>query len=361
MSTLARYLNRLFLLRFAIVAFAIVGFAAVVDILDAGDDLVADPEGAGPAIARYLVLRLPMMLSELMPLAALIAGIIAVGDLLRHRELVVVWGAGLSNMRVMRLLIPAAVLLLALKLLLDDRAIPHAAAELRAWGVGEFKHLPSGSDPGSSYWLRAGDDILRVSSSAASAGRLLDLTLLRRDPQGILLERVDAPRAEPIPGGLRLLDAVRRSVADRSVQVLPGYDWPNAIDLDRLRLLATPPRELAGGRLLEILSAGAYGVRAAEPYLTALHARIAGAFVPGLLLLLAFALARRFSRTATVAPILILGLALGFTAIIASGVTSALGEVGLISPLLAAWSPVLGLALVVLAVGFFGHRRLRAA
>jgi lipopolysaccharide export system permease protein len=359
-STLARYLNRIFLLRFAIVAFAIVGFAAVIDILDAGDDLVGSPEGAATAVARYLMLRLPMILSELMPLAALIAGIIAVGDLLRHRELVVIWGAGLSNLRVMRLLAPAAILLLLLKLALDDRAIPQTAAELRAWGVGEFKHLPSGSDPGSSYWLRAGDDILRVSSSAASAGLLLDLTLLRRDEQGILLERIDAPRAEPIPGGLRLLEAVRRSAADRTVEALPSYDWSRSIDLARLRILATPPRELDGGRLLDILGAGAYGVRAPEPYLTALHGRIAGAFVPGLLLLLAFALARRFSRTATVAPILILGITLGFTAIIASGVASALGEVGLISPMLAAWSPVAALAAIVLAFGFFGHRRLRA-
>jgi lipopolysaccharide export system permease protein len=360
-STLSRYLNRIFLLRFLIVAFAIVGFAAVIDILEAGDDLVASPDGAAPAIARYLFLRLPMMLSELMPLAALIAGIVAVGDLLRNRELVVIWGAGLSNLRVMRLLAPAAILLLVLKLALDDRAIPETAAVLRAWGVGEFKHLPSGSDPGSSYWLRTGDDILRVSSSAASAGLLLDLTLLRRDAEGILLERVDAARAEPIPGGLRLQDAVRRTVATRAVEHLPSYDWPSSIDLARLRLLATPPRELGGGRLLEILSAGAYGMRASEPYLTALHGRIAGAFVPGLLVLLAFALARRFSRTATVAPILILGMTLGFTAIISSGVTSALGEVGLISPLLAAWSPVLVLAAIVFAFGFFGHRRLRAA
>ncbi len=359
MSTLARYLNRIFLLRFAIVAFAIVGFAAVIDILDAGDDLVGSPEGAATAVARYLVLRLPMILSELMPLAALIAGIIAVGDLLRHRELVVIWGAGLSNLRVMRLLAPAAILLLLLKLALDDRAIPQTAAELRAWGVGEFKHLPSGSDPGSSYWLRAGDDILRVSSSAASAGLLLDLTLLRRDEQGILLERIDAPRAEPIPGGLRLLEALRRSAADRTVEALSSYDWPRSIDLARLRILATPPRELDGGRLLDILGAGAYGVRAPEPYLTALHGRIAGAFVPGLLLLLAFALARRFSRTATVAPILILGITLGFTAIIASGVASALGEVGLLSPLLAAWAPVLALLALVLAFGGLGQRTLR--
>jgi lipopolysaccharide export system permease protein len=358
MSTLRRYVTRLFLVRFAVVILAVIGFAAIIDILEAGDDLVALPEGTAVAIARYLALRLPMMVAELMPLAALIAGIITVGDLLRHRELVVMWGTGLSNLRIMGLFVPMALVLLLGKLVLDDQAVPAAAARLRAWGVGEFKHLPSGSEVGSAYWLREGNDILRVSANAASAGRLLDVTLFRRDAEGLLLERIDAARAEPTPEGLRLLDAVRRDVATRAVEPLPTYDWPGRIDVARLRLLATPPRELGVTRLVELLTRGAYGVRAREPYLTALHTRLAGALVPGLLLLLAIALARRFSRTASVAPILITGITLGFLAIITAGITGALGEVGLIPPALAVWSPVAALAAVTLALGVLGRRRL---
>lgn len=364
MGTLGRYLNRMLLLRFLVVAFAVIGFAAVVDLLDVGDDLVEAPEGAARAGLRYLALRLPMMLSELMPLAALIAAILAVGDLLRHRELVVMWGAGLSNARVMGLLLPAALLLSSAKLALDDRAVPFGAASLRAWGIGDFK--PSGGgggEPGASYWLRVEGDILRVSANAASAGRLLDLTLIRRDASGVLTERVDAARAEPIPGGggLRLFDAVRRAPGTRRAEPLATYDWPAAIDLDRVRLLATPPRELQAGRLVEILRAGAYGMRAAEPYLTALHLRVAGALVPALLLLLAFALARRFSRTASIAPILVAGITLGFGSILAGGVASALGEVGVLSPALAAWAPPATLALIVFVIGVSGSRRLRPA
>jgi lipopolysaccharide export system permease protein len=363
-STLGRYLNRMLLLRFVVVAFAVIGFAAVVDLLDVGDDLVVAPEGAARAGLRYLALRLPMMLSELMPLAALIAAILAVGDLLRHRELVVVWGAGVSNVRVMRLLLPMALLLAGAKLLLDDRAVPFGAAALRAWGIGDFKDGGGGGggdDPGASYWLRVGKDILRVSANAASAGRLLDLTLLRRDANGVLTERVDAARAEPTAGGLRLFDAVRRAPGTRRAEALATYDWPAAIDLDRVRLLATPPRELGAGRLIEILRSGSYGARAAEPYLTALHLRVAGALVPALLLLLAFALARRFSRTASIAPILVAGITLGFGSILAGGVASALGEVGVVPPALAAWAPPLALAVIVLVIGLSGSRHLRPA
>ena len=73
------------------------------------------------------------------------------------------------------------------------------------------------------------------------------------------------------------------------------------LDVERIQLLARPPRELGLGQLQEIVTAGGYGLRAQEPYLTWLHQRIAGAFVPMFLMMLAFALVRRFSRTSSIA------------------------------------------------------------
>ena len=50
------------------------------------------------------------------------------------------------------------------------------------------------------------------------------------------------------------------------------------------------------------------------------------------LMMLAFALVRRFSRTASIAPVFMAAVAIGFSLLIVSGVTSALGEVGFIAP-----------------------------
>ena len=136
---------------------------------------------------------------------------------------------------------------------------------------------------------------------------------------------------------------------------MPELPWAGSLDLERVKLLATPPRELPATALLTILRAGAYGARAAEPYATALYARIADAFVPGLLLMLAFALGRRFSRTASVAPILIQAVAIGFIAIILTGASSALGEIGFLTPALAACLPVLLLAAIVLGLAGIGR------
>lgn len=351
MSVLGRYLNRVVALRFAIVLFAITGFATALDMLEVADAFVEEPGGPVAAALRYLALRLPMIVSELLPLAALIAGILAVGDLLRHRELVVMWGAGLSTLAVMRLLLPALLVLMAGKLVLDDAAVPRVAAALRSWGIGDFKANALTGMQGPWYWLRAGPDILRVAAEPAAGGRLRAVTVFRRDAAGLLIERLDAASAEPADGGLRLRDVTRRDLASRETTTLPEARWDGDIDLTRLTLLATPPRELAASRLVEVLVAGAYGMRAAEPYATALHARAAGSLLPGLLLFLTFALGRGFSRTRGLAPILIRAVAIGFSAIILTGVSGALGEVGFLTPALSAWLPVLLLALLVLLAG----------
>jgi hypothetical protein len=142
----------------------------------------------------------------------------------------------------------------------------------------------------------------------------------------------------------------RGVVAGRRVVARAGVALPVAIDLEQVRVMARPPGELPLRRLAEIAGAGGYGLRALEPYRTWLHQRVAGALIPMLLMMLAFALVRRFSRTASIAPVFLTAVGVGFTFLILGGVASALGEVGLLAPAVAAWGPTLALAALVLAL-----------
>ena len=361
MRILAVYLNRMFLVRFLVVLFGIIGFATVIDLIDVGAELVRAPEGAFAAGVRYFGLRLPIMLSELMALGALIAGLLTVADLLRHRELVVIWSCGVRPLAILLMLLPAGLSLVAVKFAVDDLALPQATSELRLWGIGDYRHHPTEGEAGGYYWLRSGPDIVRLSANAILAGTVSDISIFRRGDDGILTERIDAASATDIPGGWLLHDATRSRVADRSVEKTATLEWPGKIDVERIQLLARPPRELGLRQLQDIVAAGGYGLRAQEPYLTWLHQRIAGAFVPMFLMMLAFVLVRRFSRTASIAPVFMIAVAIGFTLLISSGVASALGEVGLIRPVLAGWVPpsVLAAIVLVLAVrdGWYGARR----
>jgi lipopolysaccharide export system permease protein len=348
----------MFLVRFLVVLFGVIGFATVIDLIDVGSELVRAPEGPYAAGLRYFALRLPIMLSELIPIAALIAGLLAVADLLRHRELIVVWSSGVRPVTILRMLLPAGLAMVVVKFAVDDMAVPRATTALRLWGIGEYRPRPgdsaTGGAAGEFYWLRSGDDVVRISANAAAVGEVSDVTIFRRGADGILTERLDAATASTVPGGWRLEQVSRAKIGGGQIEHLATFDWPAAIDMAQIQLLARPPRELTLAQLLDVISAGGYGLRAREPYLTWAHQRVAGTFVPMFLMLLAFALVRRFSRTASSAPVFMTAVAIGFSLLILSGVASALGEVGFVDPMLAGWGPTLLLALIVLALALRG-------
>src|SRR5690606_36423815 len=131
MIDLTRYLVRLILVRLAMVLLGVVALGLTFDLLQSGPALVASEPGTlGPI--RYSLLRLPILASDLLPVAALLGGILAAGDLLRRGELVAIWNLGMSGLQLSRRLIPAGLLLAVIQYVFDDVARPLAVEELRA-------------------------------------------------------------------------------------------------------------------------------------------------------------------------------------------------------------------------------------
>lgn len=348
MSVLARYISRMFFLRFAVVILSVAGFALVFDLLEAADSVIRGAERPALALARYAALRLPSLLSEMMPLGALVAGILTVGDLLRHRELVIVWNGGVSPLGIIVRLLPAGLMLIALKLAIDDQVTPRATAELRAWGVGEFRRSTMIGGAADAIWLRSGRDVVRIGKEPAARGEVADLTIFRRDGDGLLLERLDAARADPGSEGWQLREVVRRAVGAGRTERIDTVLWQGTIELAQIGLLAREPRELSLAQLRTVIENEGFAIRATEAYKTWYHVRLASAAVPFLLVILAFGVARRFSRTGTLTPIFLQGVGIGFSFLVAEGLMVALAEVGLVGPRLAAWLLPLGLAAAVL-------------
>lgn len=361
MSVVARYINRMFFVRLAVVMFAVVGFGLMFDLIENAESVLRAAGARRWPVLDYSLLRLPVILAEMLPLVTLVAAILTVGDLLRHRELVIMWGSGVSPLAMVRKLLPIGLVLLGMKLALDDVVVPRVSAELREWAVGDYRRSTLTGGTGSHLWLRSGDDVVRIDRSAAAVGRVASVTVFRRDAEGLLLERLDASHALPTAAGWRLIDVTRRTVGTPRTETLPELLWPGAIALDQLALVAREPRELSLGQLQRVIASAAFSIRSTDVYLTWVHVRLANAIVPFLLVVLAFGLARRFSRTGTLAPIFLRGIAIGFGFHIAQGLAVALGEVGFLDPQLAGWALPLGLAAGVLGPPILAEARLARA
>lgn len=342
-GVLTRYLLRFVSVRLAVVIFAVVAFAFLFDLLDASEDIVGRSATPVRDLLAYTLLRTPSLLSEMLVLATLLGSLTAVADLIRHREIVALWNAGISSAGLALRVLPLALLLIVGRYVNDDHFVPASTERLRDWGIGSFAGLhPASNDRW--VWMVSDDAVLRFDARAARAHELRDIAIFRRDAEGRLVERISAARAVPEAHALRLEQVVRERPGEAHPESLAELRFPAEIDLAIVALMTRPANELSRAELARIVAAGGYGMEAIHAHRTWLEHRLAAALAPGLLLLVPFALVRSFQRVGGMTPLYIKGLAIGFGYQLGNGLLVALGEGGFLAPGIAAWSATVALA-----------------
>jgi lipopolysaccharide export system permease protein len=347
MSVFGRYLAGRFLAFFVFTLGALSALALTLDLMEEADRVLSSSHGGIGGLLWYTALRLPDIVAQMLPIAALLAIVLMLGRLLRHSELVAMWGSGVSPWQLIARLLPIMGGLAVFAFVNADIAVPETRTALRAWGVGEARKTGILDDDGSKAWMRSGQDIVRTPKQASAAGELLHVTIFRRDGEGRLLEQLDAARAVPEDHGWLLLDVARTDVATAATTSQDSQFWDGRIDIAALPLLVSDIRDLRSGQLLALIRNQGYGQRPTYRFATWLQWRMSAAAVPALMLLLAIALAQRFRRTGVFATLLLAALGIGFAFLALDGIALAMGEAGLLPPWFAAWGPKLALAGVI--------------
>jgi LPS export ABC transporter permease LptG/LPS export ABC transporter permease LptF len=305
------------------------------------DDLSQHPGLTAGLVARYFGYAAPGMALSGMPLAALFAALLSLGILERSNEITAMKAAGVSLYRISAPVLGTAVVLCILHFFVADYILPPAntrAAELRA--------LIRNSEPASTFgprqWVfgkehrlynftlyrQAADEYRGVAVYRLSA----DLTRLE--------ERIEARSARYEGGAWFLQDGWARrfeggTESFRTFQeerlLLP--EGPDYFSRD-----VRPPRQMSFARLrlyIETLRQAGYEVQELQ---VALHEKVSTAAVPLVLVLLGLPYAFRAGRRGSLAGAgLALGLAIVYYVFLAA--FRQLGAIGVLPPLLAAWSP----------------------
>lgn len=349
MSVLTRYLNALFLKTVTGTTIVLLAFALLFDLLDVSDDLLKGDDGGLAAFGRYATLRLPSLVSEILPIATLLAGLFTAANLLRTSEMVVIWASGVSILSVMLRLLPVGCLLIVIKFANDDILVPRTIEGLRQWGIGNFSQERLGVG-GDFIWFRQGEQIYRL-----PLGNEDGITIFELDDEANLAARLDAEHVKFEDDQWHLENVTRQTGGKK--EVIPSISFDVPIALDALDRLYRPPQELGLVELGAVVLNEGYGAITTERHRTWLYQRVVGAIVPVLMGLLAFALARQFDRRQGTSMLFIKGIGVGFSFIILNGIAVALGESGFLTPAFASFVPALALILIVFAGPLWLHRQ----
>jgi len=164
LNLLDRYITVTVLKGVAMVTFVLISVITFIDFMGQLADVGTEQYELGTAVS-YVALRVPRMIFQLLPAAALIGALFSLGNLAVHRELVVMRASGVSRLRLMGSVACAGCVLMVIMAVLGESLAPSLGAyarELRATAMLDTEDLADAS----STWLKDGDRIVNLRREA---------------------------------------------------------------------------------------------------------------------------------------------------------------------------------------------------
>jgi lipopolysaccharide export system permease protein len=348
MTIIARMVSRMVLVRFLAVLIGITIFVLSLESVSYSKEILALQPGSPLIVLHYMLMRAPATLSTFLPMSFLIALLLTLTELSLRNEIVSVFAAGVSPVRLVFMLMPAVALVGGINWLLLDRAVPYAAPTLRNWAVadyGEKKIRISENDP---LWLRNGNDVLRAEKASANSRNLEKVTIFHRDVNGLLLEQITADKAERTTAGWQLTGVTRYDRSGRAPEILGTSTFSGRLQPAAAGSRSGDPEEMSMSDIAFFIKNKGFGIRPTYVYQTWWHKRIAATVAAFILMALCIPLATSFRRGGGLGIVFAGGIGLGFLYFITDGIFLTTGEIGILPPWLASWMPNMAFGLLAL-------------
>lgn len=342
-ATLSLYLGRQVLTGIGIVLLTFATLAFLIDTIEllrrAGDR-----EGVGfGAVMMMAGLHLPFLVQAMLPFAMLFGAMLTFMRLTRSNELVAVRALGVS---VWQFLFPALTIAVAIGVFAVTAFNPFAAATYTRFERMEERHL--GASPsllavsGGGLWLRQREEQQEVIFHARVVGSaplaFEDVTVLYFEDNVRFSHRIDAPRAELLPGMWRLDDAVQ-FWADGRTQRIGETTVPTDLAPDRIQEGFAAPETMSFWDLpgyIALMEDVGFPAREHRLYF---HGLLALPLLLSAMLLIGTTFSLRLVRRGGTGLLVTGGLVTGFVFYILADVVFAIGLSGRLPVVLAAWTP----------------------
>ncbi len=341
MTIIARYVVAQYLKAFALCLAGGVGLFLIIDFFNSMESF----EGYDPALTMmgtYFLLKLPNMVREVYPAAALLSVLISLGGLARHREILALRACGVSTWQLALPLLYLSTLVSLVMLLWNETVVPPTAAESRRIrDISIMKKRSTGAFNASSLWFQGNEGFFNIDYFDANRQALFGLTLYETDADFRLMRILEVPEAfwrndhwEIEAGQVKRIDengnfVLRPLLPDELVLADPPSDFAKR---------RQKTKELGYAQLRQRIAVlRAKGLQA-DAFAVDLHAKLALPFAGLVTVLVGFPLAIRSGGRGGVTANVMSGLAVGFAYWVTMAVALAVGRSGGLPPIVAAWS-----------------------
>ncbi|RME66775.1 MAG: LPS export ABC transporter permease LptG [Alphaproteobacteria bacterium] len=328
----------------------------VLDLMGKSSDILSGEGADYGALVEYVRLRMPQLLSQFTPFAALLGVIATLVALNQSSEVTVMKSIGLSAYHILAPVMSIGLIIAVLHFIFHETVVVKTYASLQYWEKNDYAaNLPPPPTTASQAWMVDGSTIIEVDSITQSGRVLLldNVNLYQRDQHAVLTSIAQARFATYTNGNWTLYDVNRFTLPAFAVTHAESEPWPIGIPADRFVALAVDPQQVSFPKLWR----SAHDL-AREGYPTAelraaLYHKIAGPLSSLLMPLLAAVAAFGLARGGHLFLRVVVAMALGFSYFVADNFMMAMGRFGAAPPILSAWAPFLLFTLLGLSVLFY--------
>lgn len=357
MRLLDRYIVRecLKILLLCLALFA--GVYVIVDLFEKFSRFL-EAQAAPGLILRYYVFSLPTILTQVLPVAVLLASMLTLGGMVRHNEIMAMKMGQVSTLRIA---LPCIALGLAASMaawVTTEHVAPRAIERaLNIWSTQVRRLPPHRITRDSDIWYRARENrFVHISLIETQSGLIRGMSIFDLSPDFDLVRRVDAAEATWAEDGWTLRNGYRLELDKASVQVEPFQELgvPLAERPEEFARVARSPEEMSYAQLRQYVDRLASSGASTTRYRVDLEAKVATALASVVMALIGVSFGL---RTGKAGVMLWVGacIPMGFLYWMLLSLGFAFGRGGVLPPLIAAWLP----NLVFGVVGLVSLWRLR--
>lgn len=192
MTLLTRYLAKEFLRLFGLGLGALLAIYWVVDLFENIDEFVRY-QASARTVAAYFLYKTPLILSQVVPVAVLLATLLSLGLLARRSEIVAMRASGISLVRIAGPILALALAISGVVLVAGETVIPHATRMALHIKQVVIEKRPPRVFRQNKVWMRtSGNWILNIGLISPDEDVLYEVHGFRFDRDFRLVERVHA-------------------------------------------------------------------------------------------------------------------------------------------------------------------------
>ena len=344
-GTLSRYFGMRFLTSVVGSFLGVVVLAAMIDYVELMRRGADWPNATPWLLAKISMYRVPQLTERIMPFSVLVGTMSCYLNLSRRLELVIARAAGVSAWQFVAPAVIGAFLFGTVATTVYNpisATLQERSKRLESEVVGEVPSTLRESTSG--FWVRQksadGAAIINAKTSREQGARLGTVSVYTFDTAGHFQERIEA-RSALLQDGYWLLEDVRVYEAGKPLSVEETHRLNTSLTLEQVRESFATPETVPFWLLPTYIKMADRAGLTAAGYRLQFDQLLARPFQLAAMVLLAASVSLRFFRFGGVQKMVLSGVSAGFMLFVLSKIAEDMTKSELMSPLAAAWTPVL--------------------